>query len=162
MKNKKITLHDNVKEKELLNEIQTMTQLKKHNIMKERVELYRDFVVNLICYIHTTYFGSDYIKSKEDIEGHFNWCFNKVLSDLESEKIYFGNTDELRQYFYEYFLTRFYCVDDIPSQKTIVSFWDDIFHIKNDKEKTLFNALVEIYKLFDDALNKKNILKGVL
>lgn len=151
-----------MEEIEYLNEFQTMTQLKKHNIMKERAELYRDFVINLICYIHSTYLGKEYIKSKEDIRGHFNWCFNKVLSDLEKENIYFGDTHELREYFYEYFFTRFYSADEIPSQKTFLSFWDEIFQVKNNKEKTLFNALVEIYKLFEDALNKKNILNGVL
>jgi hypothetical protein len=161
MKNK-IILQETLKENEILNEYQTMKQLKLNNIIKERVELYRDFVVNLIYYIHTSYLGKEYIKTNEDLKGHYNWAFNKVLFDFEKEDIVFGDTDELREYFFEYFKTRFYYVDKIPSQKTFISFWDEIFLIKNTKEKALFNALVDIYKLFDDALNGKNILDKVL
>lgn len=161
MKNK-IILQETLKEKEIFNEYQTMKQLKLNNIIKERVELYRDFVVNLIYYIHTSYLGKEYIKTTEDIMGHYNWAFNKVLLDFEKEDVIFGDTDELREYFFEYFKTRFYTVDKIPTQKTFISFWDEIFQIKNTKEKALFNALVDIYKLFDDALNSKNILDKVL
>lgn len=158
----KIILHENVKDKEYLNEFQTMTQLKKHNIMKERAELYRDFVVNLICYIHSSYLGIEYIKSKDDIRGHFEWCFNKVISDFKNEGIIFNEIYELQEYFFEYFNTRFYGAEEIPSQRTFINFWDDIFNVKSNKEKTLFNALVEIYKVFENALNTKNILDGVV
>lgn len=161
MKNK-IIVHEVVKEKELLNEYQTMKQLKLNNIIKERVELYRDFVINLIYYIHTSYLGKEYIKSDEDVKGHFNWAFNKVLSDFENEDIFFGETNELKDYFFEYFKTRFYSVDKIPSQKTFITFWDEIFQIRNTKEKSLFSALVDIYKLFDHSLNSRNILDKVL
>jgi hypothetical protein len=161
MKNK-VLLHEIVKEKDYLNEYQMVKQLKRNNIIKERVELYRDFVINLIHYIHSTYFGKEYIKTEEDIKGHYNWAFNKVISDFENEEIFFGDTNELRQYFFDYFIVRFYSVEKIPSQKTFIGFWDEIFNLDNIKEKAIFSSMVDIYKLFDNSLKNKNILENVL
>ena len=161
MKNK-VALEEIRNDKEFFNEYQMMKQLKTNNVIKERVELYRDFVVNLIHYLHTTYLGREYIKTEEDVKGHFNWAFNKVLSEFETEGIVFTETKELRTYFYNYFYVRFYEVETVPSMKTFLGFWDDIFSTKPNKEKTLLNALIEIYKLFDASLSKKNILEKML
>lgn len=161
MKNK-VALEKIRDDKEFFNEYQMMKQLKTNNVIKERVELYRDFVVNLIHYLHTTYFGREYIKTEEDVKGHFHWAFNKVLSEYESEGIVFNDTKELRTYFYNYFQARFYDVETIPSMRTFLMFWEDIFSVKSNKEKTLLNALIEIYKLFDASLNRKNILEKML
>lgn len=161
MKNK-LALEEVRNDKEFFNEYQTMKQLKLNNIIRERVELYRDFVVNLIHYIHSTYLGRDYIKTSEDVKGHFNWAFNKVLSDFEIENVVFGDTNELREYFFNYFQARFYSAEVIPSLKTFITFWDDIFVLKPNKEKSLLNALIEIYKLFDNSFNKKNVIENIL
>jgi hypothetical protein len=154
MKNK-VALEEIRSDKEFFNEYQTMKQLKSNNVIKERVEIYRDFVVNLIHYVHTTYLGKDYIKTEEDVKGHFNWAFNKVLADFEKEGVNFGETKPVRIYFFDYFKARFYEVDSIPTIKTFVGFWDDIFTLKTNKEKTRLNALIEIYKLFDTAFTSK-------
>lgn len=161
MKNK-IALEEIRNDKEFFNEYQMMKQLKTNNVIKERVELYRDFVVNLIHYLHSTYLGRDYIKTEDDVKGHFNWAFNKVLSEFETEGIIFSDTKELRTYFYNYFQVRFYEVEIVPSIKIFLGFWDDIFSVKPNKEKTLLNALIEIYKLFDASMNKKNILEKLI
>jgi len=161
MKNK-VALEEIRNDKEFYNEYQIMKQLKTNNIIKERVELYRDFVVNLIHYLHSTYLGKEYIKTEEDVKGHFNWAFNKVISEYENEGIVFNDTKELRTYFYNYFHVRFYEVENAPSIKTFLGFWDEIFLVKPNKEKTLLNALIEIYKLFDGSLNRKNILEKIL
>lgn len=159
---KKVTIDESKNEKEFLNEYQTMKQLKANNVIKDRVEFYRDFVINLIHYIHSTYLGKEFIKSEEDVKGHFNWAFNKVLADFEKEGIIFHDTKKLREYFFDYFNTRFYSVETIPTLKMFIAFWDDIFTLKPNKEKTVLNALMEIYKLFDDAFNKKIILEKML
>lgn len=161
MKNK-LALEEVRNDKEFFNEYQTMKQLKLNNIIKERVELYRDFVVNLIHYLHSTYLGRDYIKTEVDVKGHFNWAFNKVVSDFESEGVTFGDTEELRIYFFNYFQARFYTVETVPSLKTFITFWDDIFALKPNKEKTLLSALIEIYKLFDASFTKKSILEKIM
>lgn len=159
---KKVTIDETRVKKEFLNEYQIMKQLKSNNMIKERVDLYRDFVVNLIHYIHSTYLGKEFIKSEEDIKGHFNWAFNKVLADFEKEGVVFNSSVELKQYFFKYFNTKFYSVDSIPTLKTFLDFWDNIFTLKPNKENTILNALIEIYKLFDTAFNRKIILDKVL
>jgi ribosomal protein S19 len=142
-------------DKELLTEYQYMKQLKANNVIKERVELYRDFVINLIHHISSTYFGKEYIKTEEDIIGHYSWAFNKVLAEFEEEGINFHNVKDLKQYFFNYFYAKFYSVDVLPSIKYFVSFWDDIFDLKPNKTQMVFNALIEVYLIFDKALNRK-------
>src|SRR3972149_1252074 len=114
MKNNKVRIENVYKVNETYNELELMKELKAHNIMKERLELYRDFVINLICYAHTTYFGREYLKREEDIKGHFDWAFDKVLSEFKLEGIKFHNTEELREYFFEYFLAQFYNYEALP------------------------------------------------
>jgi len=156
MKNK-VILQEVRNEKEFLNEYQAMKQMKTNNIVRERVEFYRDFAVNLIHYIHTSYLGKEYIKTEEDIKGHFNWAFNKVLADMEAEGIVFGETKEIREYFFNYLNVRVYKAESVPSLKAFVNFWDDIFSLKPNKEKMTMNALIEVYKMFDEAFTSKKI-----
>lgn len=160
---KKVTIDEAKIEREFLSDYQIMKQLKLNNVIKERVELYRDFVINLIHYIHSTYLGKEFIKTQEDVKGHYNWAFNKVLSDFEKEGIVFGEVTELKAYFYEYFYTRVYNIDHpVPSLKTFLDFWENIFVLKTNKEKNTMNALIEIYKQFDNAFNNKIILEKML
>jgi hypothetical protein len=159
---KKVIIDEAKIEREFLSDYQIMKQAKLNNVIKERVELYRDFVINLIHYIHTTYLGKEFIKTEEDVKGHYNWAFNKVLSDFEKEGVIFTESIELRAYFYEYFHTRFYSAENIPSLKTFLDFWENIFILKANKEKTVMSALMEIYKLFDNAFNNKIILEKML
>ncbi len=135
-----------------------MKELKTHNIIRERVDLYRDFVINLICYSHTTYFGKEFLKKEEDIKGHFNWAFNKVVSEFAQEGIIFNKTDKLHEYFYQYFMHEFYDFDILPSIKSYISFWDDIFMIHNKKQKNIMKIVIDLYQIFDASLEQKKSL----
>lgn len=160
MKNNKVRIETVYNDDdESYNELQLMKELKANNIIKERLELYRDFVVNLICYAHTTYFGREYLKREEDIKGHFDWAFNKVLSEFKQEEIIFQNTDDLHEYFYEYFSQQFYNFDTVPPIKQYLSFWNDIFNVYPKKQKNIMKVLVDLYMIFDHSLdNKKNMI----
>jgi hypothetical protein len=160
MKNK-LLLGEAKNDREVYKDFQLMKQLKSNNVSKERIEFYRDFIINLIQYIHTSYLGKEFIKTSEDVKGHFNWAFNKVLFDLEKEGVSFGETKTLRTYFFDYFLERFYTVETVPSLKSFISYWDGIFTIRNTKEKTETETLILTYKKFDEALNDKNILEKI-
>lgn len=159
---KKVIIDEAEIEREFLSDYQIMKQLKLNNVIKERVELYRDFVINLIYYINSTYLGKDYIKTTEDIKGHYNWAFNKVLSDFEKEGVYFTDVKELRTYFFDFFYPRFYVTDQQTTLKGFLDFWENIFVLKQNKDKTVLNALIEVYKLFDNAFNDKIILEKML
>jgi hypothetical protein len=61
---------------------------KGNNIIREKSELYYDFISSLINLIDETYLGSDIISTQEDMINHFMWCFQKVASNFEKERIY--------------------------------------------------------------------------
>jgi hypothetical protein len=158
MKNNKVRIDTVYK---IYNEMELMKEFKANNIIKDRLELYKDFVVNLICYAHTTYFGKDFLKIEEDIKGHFNWSFNKVISDFKSEGIIFQCNDELYEYFYEYFSRQFYSYDNPPEIKDYIAFWNDIFYVAPKKKKEVMKVLVDLYQIFDNALeNKKTLMNA--
>lgn len=137
---------------EELNEYEIVKRFKTNSIMRERIEIYHDFTINLLCYIHDTYFGREYIKTDEDIIGHFNWCYNKVVEEFEDEEIFFRNNDELYKYFFAYYYDQFYCNKNGPdSISTYLTFWNTVFDYGNNKKKKTFDLLIEIYKVFDQS-----------
>lgn len=162
---KKVVLLERENEREILSEYQIMKKLKVNNAIKERIELYRDFVINLVGYVYNSYLGREYIKTDEDVKGHFNWAFNKVLAEFETEGIIFNDTKKLKEYFFKYFCVRIYYktdLDPLPTLGAFNDFWESIFAIKANKEKRLLDALVDVYKLFDEALSRKIIFDSVL
>ena len=65
-----------------------------NNIIIEKLELYSDFFHSLNNIISETYLGftveSNETKitlNDEDNDKHFNWCWNKVLSNFDKENI---------------------------------------------------------------------------
>jgi hypothetical protein len=139
---------------ENLKELQLVRRFKAHNVIKERVELYRDFITNLLYYIDDTYLGTEYIKNDYDIEGHFNWAYNKVLIEFLDQDIDFTTNENLREYLFRYFKNEYY-----DSQKKFSfhkRFWDEVFEVnKKDKKKSVFELLLEVYEIFDESLGNK-------
>jgi hypothetical protein len=161
MKNNKIRIDKVYKDNESFNEFEIIKEMKANSVVKERLELYRDFVINLICYAHTTYFGKDFVKTDEDIKGHYTWAFNRVLSEFEQEGIHFTMTNELNEYFFEYFTQQFYNFEVVPPIKQYMSFWDDIFSVYPKKDKKVMKVLVDLYQIFDTSLeNKKSLIEA--
>ena len=77
-------------------------------IIKDRVEIYRDFTINLVNYIIDYYLDKETLGNDEDIKNHYNWCYNKVCEEFEKEGLAFRHNEQLRQYFYEFFYYQFY------------------------------------------------------
>lgn len=135
----------------------------KYMVAKDRVDIYKDFAINLVNYILYYYIDYESINTDVDISNHFNWCFNKVCDEFEKEGIYFKNNEMLREYFYTYYYHKFYTAQIEPQEDTsleyYLKFWDAIFEIDKQKNKALVNVLIEIYNVFDISINKeKNIL----
>jgi len=153
----KIVTKDNIND--VLSEFEMIKKIKTHNILPERVELYRDFVINLTHYVFDSYLGGEYIKTDEDITGHFKWCFYKVVSEFEEQEISFRENTELYEYFSLYFYNQFYRLEKIPAIGNYVKFWDQIFDLKSgikSKNKKTFEVLIELYEIFDKSLLLKN------
>ena len=137
----------------LLKEFEILKKYKNHNIIKERVELYKIFVENLTYYITSTYLGKEYITTKKDIDGHFNWCYGKVCSEFYEIEIDFYDNNELYDYLLLYFETQFYSTT-AKTYKQYRKFWNDIFDYEKKNTKTL-DVLIEVYEIFDISLYRK-------
>lgn len=138
----------------------------KYLIVKDRVDIYKDFTINLANYIVYYYIDYDSINTDVEISNHFNWCYNKVCDEFDKEEIYFRDNKILREYFYMYYYNKFYRAQTEPLEDTsleyYVKFWNTIFEINKQKNKKLVNVLIEIYNIFDASINKeKNILDFV-
>ena len=145
--------NDNVKELELVR------KFKSRGVVKERVELYRDFSINLLNYIYDTYLGREYLNKDEDITGHFNWAYQKVLNEFEQEEIDFYGNNVLYEYFYDYYYNQFYTFNKIHSLNTYEKFWNDIFELKKSKERKVFDVLLELYEIFDKSFIRLELHK---
>lgn len=136
-------------------ELELVRKFKTHNVMIERVDLYKDFTINLLHYIYDTYLGKQYINKDSDIAGHFNWAFKRVVDEFNDEGINFYGSEELYDYFYSYYYDQFYKADKIDTLLKYEKFWLDIFNVnKDEKDRKIFDVLIEIYDLFDKSLTK--------
>jgi len=141
-----------------------MSNIKKYIIVKDRVEIYKDFALNLLHYIHHYYLDRKTLSEDEDIKNHYNWCFNKVCDEFKQENIDFTTNDELKEYFFTYYYHRFYTTDGTQdvSISYFEKFWKNIFEIEKQKNKNAINVLIEIYNIYDKSINQeKNILEIV-
>jgi len=138
----------------------------KYVIIKDRVEIYKDFVLSLLNYIIYYYIDYRTLNNDTDINNHYNFCFNKVCDEFLQEGINFKNNEELREYFYTYYYHQFYKAQENPdldiSLGAFEKFWKMVFEIEKQKNKNIIKILIEIYGVFDKSINQeKNILELV-
>ena len=89
---------------------------KANNIIPEMSDLFRDFCFSLLKLIDETYLGDSDEESREtkiglsqeDKIAHFNWCWNKTISNFEKENITFEKNEETYNYFKSFFLEVYY------------------------------------------------------
>lgn len=141
-----------------------MGNIQKYLIVRDRVELYKDFTINLLHYIYKYYIDRESLNNYIDIHNHYVWCYSKVCDEFKLENIDFSKNDELREYFFSYYYHQFYLADS--NQDTSLEhfelFWRSIFEIDKQKNKNIINILIEIYSVFDKSINQeKNVLKLV-
>ena len=140
---------------------------KKYNIVKDRVEIYKDFALNLLYYIQFYYLDRDTLSADQDIHNHYSWCYNKVCKEFLEEDIDFTENKELKEYYYSYYYHQFYkLTKENYNQDTSMAyyekFWKNIFDFDKQKNKKIINILIEIYTIYDKSVNKeKNILEIV-
>jgi hypothetical protein len=140
---------------DILNEYEIVKEFKTHNILKERIDIYRDFTINLLYYIFDSYLGKKYIFKDTDVIGHFNWCFTKVLDEFYEEDLDFYNNKKIYEYFYNFYADQFYFSETNKTLNYFLNFWDDIFNYKKDKKQKYFEVLVEMYDIFNSSIEAK-------
>jgi len=124
-----------------------------NNIKYDKVKLYYDFISTLNRLIDKTYLGDEYISTEEEMLGHFNWCFDKIIENFDKENIKFKNDNDLRSYF-KYYYEHLYYNDSEKSLEKIDDLPKYSFEYYRLKSMSDVDILVELYKLFERSLNK--------
>lgn len=127
-----------------------------NNIVYEKCELYGDFVQSLLMLIFNTYMGDKHTDLDNQFK-HFEWCWNKNIANFKEEGIIFNNP-KLYNYFLEFVFEVFYSNPDkdkySDNEDGILSVWYDIFNYNSVKTNSDIDTLIEIYKIFDESLQK--------
>lgn len=137
-----------------------MSDVKKYVVVKDRVEIYKDFTLNLLFYILKYYIDRESLNEDVDIRNHFVWCFNKTCDDFKKEEIDFSDNSELLEYFYSFYYNQFYKYDENLmdhefNENYFIQFWKNIFHFSDQNNKTLLSVLVELYIIFDKSISNE-------
>jgi hypothetical protein len=127
-----------------------------HNIIRERSELYYDFLSSLLDLIDETYLGSDVLISDDDIINHFNWCFNKITNNFEQEKIHFITKSTHYEYLWALLYKGYYKSVNEEKYKILSEYFKEIFRFNKVKTPIELESFIEIYKIFDQNLKKIN------
>ncbi len=120
-----------------------------NRITYERCVLYSDFIKSLLMIVFDTYMGDD-VTSDTDKINHFNWCWNKNLSNFKKEGITIGN-EKIYLYLSDFLFEVYYPITnkfDPLIQGNIIKLWEYIFDYNNTKSESDVDTLIEVYKLF--------------
>jgi hypothetical protein len=129
---------------------------KVNNIIREKSELYYDFISSLLTLINDTYLGSDVIQSEEDMFNHFDWCFNRITSNFEQERIYFLTKNTHHAYLWFFFYKGYYTCDNEEKYSILLEYFNILFNYNKIKTMPEVEAFIEFYKIFDQNLKKIN------
>lgn len=127
-----------------------------NNIIREKSELYYDFLFSLLKLVDETYLGSDVIQSEEDIANHFSWCFKRVLSNFENERIYFSNNLDSYDYLWFFFYKGYYMCDNEKKYEILLDYFKLLFDSEKIKTPPELESFMDFYKILDINLKKPN------
>lgn len=131
-----------------------------NNIIVEKLDLFFDFTISLANLIQETYLGNfgeknemTIVLNDEEINNHFDWCWNKIVQNFKKEKIDFNLTGEHKEYFYNFFTEAFYNQKNEIVRNSINKFYENIFNVNGQYTKSDLDMLTELYKKLDKNLN---------
>lgn len=139
---------------EILKSHEIVREYKTNNINKNRLDLYRDFIINLCYSTVESYLGEEYIKTTKQKVEHFTWAYNKVCNDFLEENIDFRNNKELYDYFLEYFMSTMYD-NDFFEIDFLLDYWEDTLEYSFDKTRADLEGMIEVYKIFDKTIEAR-------
>ena len=99
--------------------------VKANNISIEKTQLFFDFIRSLSTIMEDTYLGNDSISTKEDVLGHFNWCWNKNIENFSKEN---------------------------SNIKKVDFYLNKLFKLYLEKTKSELDMLKDIYVVLDKSL----------
>ena len=129
-----------------------------NNIISEKLELYSDFTHSLNTLILETYLGegegkeTNIVLTEDDDKHHFEWCWDKVITNFNQENIKFNKRGEHYDYFDSLFDEIFYHQKDIKIKSSIGYFFTDLFNLEKAFTKSDLDMMTTIYKLLDKQM----------
>jgi hypothetical protein len=133
-----------------------------NNITYEKLELFSDFSLSLYYLMFTTYLGMDtnsnetkIVLTDDDDEKHFEWCWNKVLSNFKKESIEFTPNGEHYDYYLSFFKDTFYNKKENKLRDSIGEFFKDLFDIEKPFTKSDLDMILSMYKLLEKSIKSK-------
>jgi hypothetical protein len=132
--------------------------LRVNNIISEKLELYSDFTHSLNTLILETYLGesegneTNIVLTEDDDKHHFEWCWDKVITNFNQENIKFNKRGEHYDYFDSFFDETFYHQKDVKIKSSIGYFFTDLFNLEKAFTKSDLDMLTTIYKLLDKQI----------
>lgn len=131
-----------------------------HNIQREYSELFEDFCFSLIYLIQDTYLGDSHGESREtkislnddDKKGHFQWCWNTVISNFEKENIKFSFKNDDYDYFESFLFEVYYDQPDIEVRESISPFLNQLFDMNRTFTKSDLEMFTDMYKVLERSL----------
>ena len=120
------------------------------------MELYSDLAHSLNQLILETYLGEidtdNEIKIKLtdiDNQNHFEWCWDKVISNFNRENIEFEKRGGHFDYFESFFDETFYNQGNYKVKTSISHFFTDLFNHEKSFTKSDLDMVTTIYKILD-------------
>ncbi len=127
---------------------------KAYNISREKMQLFHDFLFSLYDLIEKTYLGSDVVITEDQIKGHFNWCWDKIIKDFSKERIYFKERGNYHEYFWNFFLEAFYFNKIENKEIRIEEYLNKLFNFDHIKTRSELDMVKDVYRIMDQNLKK--------
>lgn len=131
-----------------------------HNMNFEKIELYGDIFKSLNNVIVDTYMGDNgesietkITLSQEDKNNHFEWCWDKVVSNFKKENILIKQRGDHKDYFKSFFMDTFYNHPDKSVKDSIPNFIFEVFDIGKPFSKSDLDILTELYKMLEKRID---------
>lgn len=132
------------------------TYLNMNNIIIEKTELFMDIFLSLHQIILDTYLGDfEYTETSleyndTEIYNHFDWCWNKLISDFEKEGVFINSIGEHKEYLKMLFYDSFYRQKSEIVRSSLIDFFQSVLNLKSSFTKADLDVLNEIYKMMDN------------
>jgi hypothetical protein len=125
-----------------------------NNIVKEKTELFYDFIVNLSMLIDSTYLGDEIINNERHITEHFTWCWKRNIEIHSDFNINFKTEG---QHFYkvkEYFEKFYYESNEKGPELLLIiqNFWFDVFNYNKNRTLNEYDVFLNVYLVLDKYL----------
>jgi hypothetical protein len=88
----------------------------------------------------------------EDKKGHFQWCWNTVISNFEKENIKFSFKNDDYDYFESFLFEVYYDQPDVEVRESIAPFLTQLFDMNRTFTKSDLEMYTDMYKVLERSL----------